>query len=168
MNLYDISVPVFIKNLKNLKGILKKGKSYTEEKSINESELLEARLAPDMFPLVRQVQIASDNAKAISAGLAGVENPHMADTEKSFDELLERCDKTITFLETLKVEQFEGGEDRLLPFRYVEGKSMTGKDMFLHSNLPNFFFHLTTAYGILRHKGVTLGKADYIGDLPLK
>lgn len=168
MNLYDISVPILIKNLKNLKGILEKGKSYAEEHSMQESELLEARLAPDMFSLVRQVQIASDNAKAISAGLAGVENPSMADTEKSFNELLERCDKTIIFLETLKPEQFEGGEDRMLPFRYVEGKSMTGKDMLLHSNLPNFFFHLTIAYGILRHKGVSLGKADYIGDLPLK
>lgn len=168
MNFYDISVPVFIKNLKNLKGILAKGKSYAGEHGVQESELLEARLASDMFPLVRQVQIASDNAKAISAGLAGIENPHMADTEKSFDELLERCDRTIAFLETLKPEQFEGGEDRMLPFRYVEGKSMTGKDMLLHSNLPNFFFHVTTAYGILRHKGVALGKADYIGDLPLK
>lgn len=168
MNLYHVSVPLFIKGLTNLKNILKKGKAFAEEKGWQEAELLEARLAPDMFPLARQVQIASDNAKAVSAHLAGVENPVMEDTEKTFEELLERCDKTIVFLETLKSEQFEGAESKMIPFRYVEGKSMTGEDTLFHSSLPNFFFHLVTAYDVLRHKGVSLGKADYIGNLPLK
>lgn len=133
-----------------------------------EAELLEARLAPDMFPLTRQVQIASDAAKGIAAGLAGVEKPVMEDTETTFDALIERCDKTISFLNTLSVDQFEGGENRLIPFPYVEGKVMTGEATLLQSNLPNFFFHVTTAYDILRHKGVPLGKTDYIGDLPLQ
>lgn len=167
-NLYYVSVPLFIKMLGNLKQILAKGKVFAEEQGIAESELLGARLAPDMFPLSRQVQIASDAAKGIAAGLAGVEKPVMEDTEKTFDELIERCDKTIAFLETLKPEQFEDGATKMLPFPYVEGKVMTGEETLLQSNLPNFFFHVTTAYAILRHKGVTLGKNDYLGSLPLK
>ncbi len=168
MNLYVVSVPIFVKMLGNLKGILAKGKAFAEEQGIAEAELLEARLAPDMFPLKRQVQIASDAAKGIAAGLAGVERPVMEDTEGTFAELMERCDKTIAFLETLKPEQFEGAETKSLPFPYVEGKVMTGEETLLQSNLPNFFFHVTTAYDILRHKGVQLGKNDYIGTLPLK
>ncbi len=168
MNIYHVSVPLFIKGLQNLKGILEKGKTYTQERGLDESELLEARLAPDMFSLIRQVQIASDNAKGVSAGLAGVEKPVMDDTEKSFDALIERCQKTIAFLETLTPEQFEGSEEKRLPFPYIEGKVMTGYDTLLQSSLPNFFFHVTTAYDIFRHKGVPLGKADYIGVLPLK
>lgn len=168
MHLYHFSAPLFIKGLQNLKHILTLGKEFALEKEIAERELLEARLAPDMFPLTRQVQIASDAAKGVCAGLTGVTNPVMEDTESSFDALIERCDKTITFLETLTPEQFEGSEVKLLPFRYVEGKSMTGFDTLTQSNLPNFFFHVTVAYAILRHKGVALGKADYIGSLPLK
>lgn len=168
MNLYTVSVPVFMKNLKNLKQILAKGKTFAAEQGMSEAELLDARLAPDMFPLMRQVQIASDNAKSISANLASVEKPVMEDVEKSFDELMERCDKTIAFLETLKPEQFEGAEARQIPFPYAEGKWMLGNEALLHHNLPNFFFHMVTAYAILRNKGVTLGKNDYIGELPLK
>ncbi len=168
MNLYHASVPLFIKSLKNLKNILEKGKLFVKEKNLQESELLEARLAPDMFPLTRQVQIASDNAKGITANLAGVEKLVMPDEEKTFDELLERCDKTIAFLETLTPEQFEGAESKRIPFPYVEGKWMFGNEALFQNNLPNFFFHVTTAYDILRHKGVAIGKNDYIGELPLK
>lgn len=168
MNLYSVSVPVFIKTLTNLKAILAKGQSFAREQGMAEKELLEARLAPDMFPLSRQVQIASDAAKGIAAGLAAVERPVMEDKEASFDELIERCEKTILFLKTLSPEQFDGGDSRMLPFPYVEGKVMTGEETLLQSNLPNFFFHVTVAYAILRHKGVPLGKADYLGPLPLK
>lgn len=168
MNLYHVSVPLFIKGLTNLKNILKKGKAFAEEKGWQETELLDAKLAPDMFPLTRQVQIASDNAKGISADLTGVERVKMEDTEKSFDELIERCEKTIAFLETLKPEQFEGAEEKHIPFPYVEGKWMLGDESLLQRSLPNFFFHVSTAYDILRHKGVAIGKNDYIGNLPLK
>ena len=92
----------------------------------------------------------------------------MEDTEKTFDELVERCEKTIAFLETLKPEQFEGAEGKQIPFPYVEGKWMLGNEALFQTNIPNFFFHITTAYGILRHKGVVIGKNDYIGELPLK
>lgn len=168
MNLYHVSVPLFVKALTNLKGILTKGKAFAALQKIDEQTLIDARLAPDMFPLVRQVQIASDNAKAVTAGLAGVERPVMPDTETTFDQLIERCEATIAFLETLKPEQFERAETKMIPFPYVEGKVMTGEETLLQSNLPNFFFHVTVAYAILRHKGVPLGKADYLGDLPLK
>jgi len=168
MNLYHVSVPVFIQGLKNVKNVLQKGKSFAAEKNISESELLGSKLAEDMFPLTRQVQIASDNAKGISADLAGVPRVAMADTEQTFDELMERCDKTIAFLETLTPEQFEGSDTRHIPFAYVEGKWMFGNEALLQQYLPNFFFHVVTAYDILRHRGVVIGKADYIGDLPLK
>lgn len=168
MNLYPVSVPVFLKTLGNLKHILEKAKSYAHQEGWSESELLEARLAPDMFPLVRQVQIASDAAKGIAAGLAGVPVPVMEDTETTLDALIKRCDKTIQFLGSLSADQFEGAEERLIPFKYVEGKSMTGEATLLQSNLPNFFFHVVVAYALLRHKGVPLGKADYLGELPLQ
>lgn len=167
-NLYHVSVPMFIKMLGNLKGLLVKGKVFALEQGFPESQLLDARLAPDMFPFTRQVQIASDAAKGVCAGLASVSNPVMEDTEASFDALIERCDRTIAFLETLKPEQFADAENKQLPFRYVEGKTMSGFDTLTQSSLPNFFFHVTTAYDILRHKGVPLGKADYIGNLPLQ
>ena len=168
MNLYTVSVPVFLKMLNNLKHILTQAKLYAHKEGWSEKDLLEAKLAPDMFPLTRQVQIASDAAKGIAAGLAGVQAPIMEDTEASLDALIERCNKTIHFLESLSKEQFDGGEQRMLPFRYVEGKSMTGEATLLQSNLPNFFFHVVVAYAILRHKGVPLGKTDYIGELPLQ
>lgn len=166
--LYRASVPVFIKTLQNLKQILEKGVAYAKAKNIEETVLLEAKLAPDMFNLSRQVQIASDNAKGISARLAGLEPPKMEDTEKSFAELMTRIEKTIEFLESLPPESFEGGETRKIPFPYIEGKYMLGDEALLQSYLPNFFFHTVTAYDILRREGVELGKADYIGDLPLK
>lgn len=166
--MYQTTVPIFIKMLTNLKGILKKGEVYAETHQVNPETLLMAKLAPDMFDLVKQVQIASDNAKGISARLAGLEPPKMEDTEKSFTELSTRIEKTVAFLETLKPEQFEGSETKQIPFPYVEGKYLLGNDAVFTSYLPNFFFHVTTAYAILRNQGVELGKADYIGDLPLR
>jgi hypothetical protein len=168
MNLYENSVPVFEKTLGNLVAILSKAKAYSASKGIPESELLEARLAPDMFPLTKQIQIVSDNAKGIAARLAGQEPPKMEDNEQSLDDLIARCNKTVAYLATLKPEQFEGAEERKIPFTYVEGKYLTGLDMLRFMSLPNFYFHATTAYDILRHKGLEIGKTDFIGPLPLE
>jgi len=166
--MYQATVPVFIKMLTNLKTILEKGEAFAETNNFNPEKLLTARLAPDMFDLIKQRQIASDNAKGISARRAGMEPPKMEDTEKNFSELSSRIEKTITFLETLKPEQFVGSESKQIPFPYIEGKYLLGNDAVFTSYLPNFFFHVTTAYDILRNQGVELGKADYIGSLPLK
>lgn len=167
-NMFTVTVPIFIKMLSNLKEILKEGEAYAKRTGIDPNTLLTAKLAPDMFDLVKQVQIASDNAKGISARLAGLEPPVMEDTEKSFADLVARIEKTITFLETLQPEQFEESELKAIPFPYIEGKYLLGNDAVFASYLPNFFFHVTTAYNILRNQGVPLGKAVYIGFLPLK
>ncbi|MFZ1654833.1 MAG: DUF1993 domain-containing protein [Candidatus Moraniibacteriota bacterium] len=168
MNLYDASVPVFIAMLENLAGILAKAQTWATENGKSDEDVLQARLAPDMFPLVKQVQIASDNAKSISARLAGEEPPKMEDIEATFAELIERTEKTVAYLKTLDREKFEGAEGRHIPFPYVPDTYLLGQEALLQSYLPNFFFHVTTAYDILRNQGVPLGKADYIGTLPLK
>lgn len=168
MDLYDVTIPMFIKSLTNLQALLRKGETWVKEKHMTEKEVLEARLYPDMFPLVRQVQIASDVAKSLSARLVGLEPPKMEDVETTFSELVIRCQKTIDFLFTLKPEQFRGAETKHIPFPYVPDTYLLGLEAVFQSYLPNFFFHMTTAYDILRHVGVPVGKADYIGDLPLK
>jgi hypothetical protein len=133
-----------------------------------DEDILQARLAPDMFPFVRQVQIASDNAKSISARLAGEEPPKMEDSESTLSELAERTRKTIAYLKTLESAKFEGAEDRHIPFPYVPDTYLLGQEALFESYLPNFFFHVTTAYAILRNQGMPVGKADFIGTLPLK
>ncbi len=168
MNLYDASVPVYVKMLENLANILEKGRVWAMEQEKTDEAMLQAKLAPDMFPLVRQVQIASDNAKAISARLAGEEPPKMEDAEVTMAELIERTKKTVAYLKTLDRVKFDGAEDRHIPFPYVPDTYLLGNDALYQSYLPNFFFHATTAYDILRNQGVPLGKADFIGDLPLK
>ena len=150
--------------LKSLKAILAKGEAHCAARKIDPEVLLSARLYPDMFPLVRQVQIASDNAKGPAARLAAVEVPKFEDTEKTFADLQARIDKTIAFLETLEPAQFEGSEARdivlQLRDRSLEFKGAQYLSTFA---LPNFFFHVTTAYAILRHNGVEIGKQDYLG-----
>ncbi len=168
MNYYDVSVPVYVKMLENLEKILEKGKDWAKEQEKSDGELLDAKLAPDMFPLIRQVQIASDNAKGISARLAGQEPPKMEDVEVTFDQAIERVQKTVEYLKSLDRSLFEGAENLQIPFPYVPDTYLTAKEALLESYLPNFFFHVTTAYDILRNQGVPLGKADFIGNLPLK
>lgn len=163
---YEMSVPVFIKSLNNLKGILEKAEKFAAEKKVTESVLLESRLYVDMFPLVKQIQTAADQAKGTAARLAGMEPPKTEDGEKTFAELRARLDTTIAFLETLKPEQFEKAAEAKVRLPYYPGKYFPGESYLPHSGLPNFFFHLTTAYGILRHLGVDIGKADYIGNVP--
>lgn len=164
LSIYQISVPVFIRMLGNLSAILAKAEAHAQAKNIDPSVFLNARLAPDMFALTRQVQIASDAAKGCGARLAGVDIPSFADEEKSFADLQARIAKTVDFLKGLKPEQFEGAENREItiktPSRELHFK---GLDFLLHFANANFFFHVTTTYAILRHNGVEVGKMDFLG-----
>jgi hypothetical protein len=166
ISMYQASVPVFVRMLTNLKNILGKGSALAQSKKIEESVLLNARLFPDMFPLTRQVHIATDFARGTGARLAGSEPPAYEDTEKTFAELISRVDRTIEYLGTLKPGQVDGSEEREIvrPIR-GEPKKFSGINYLLQFALPNFYFHMTAAYAILRHNGVELGKADFIGAL---
>ena len=166
ISMYEASIPVFIRMLKNLAAILAKGATYAEAKKIEPTVLINSRLYPDMFPMARQVQIASDAAKGCGARLAGREPPKFEDNEATFPELLTRIDKTIAYLETLKPEQINGSEQRTITLQ-IRNNTLTflGMPFLLNFALPNFYFHVTTAYDILRHCGVEIGKQDFIGAL---
>ena len=166
ISMYQISVPVFLKTLGNLAAILDKGAAFAAAKKVEPSVLLGYRLAPDMLNLARQVQIATDHAKRASARLAGIEPPAYEDNEASFADLKARIDKTVAFINTLKPGQIDGSETREITLK-VGGNSkiLTGQTYLLHNAYPNFFFHVTTAYAILRHCGVDIGKADFIGQI---
>lgn len=162
--MYQSSIPVFIRMLGNLRVFLEKGLAHAGAKKFEPAVLVDSRLAPDMLPLARQVQIASDSAKGCGARLAGVEPPKYEDTEKSFPELLARVDKTVAFLKTLTPSQLDGSEARDIVLQLRAGPlHFKGLQYLLHFALPNFYFHVTTAYNILRHNGVELGKQDFIG-----
>lgn len=164
LSMYQASIPVFIRTLGNLSGILAKGAAHAEAKKIDPAVLVNSRLFPDMFALARQVQIASDTAKGAAARLAGLEPPSYDDNEKTFPELIARLDKTVEYLKTLKPEQIDGSEERTVNLK-VAGQPMTfqGMTFLLQRALPNLYFHTTTAYNILRHNGVEVGKKDYLG-----
>ncbi|XXX78352.1 DUF1993 family protein [Sorangium sp. So ce134] len=164
ISMYQASVPLLVRALGNLSAILKKAAAYAEAKKIEPRVLLDARLAPDMLPLTRQVQIASDSAKGCGARLAAVDVPKYEDNEASFDELQARIDKTIAFLKTLRPEQIDGSEDRevTIPTRDQPMK-FKGLPYLTFFVLPNVYFHVTTAYAILRHNGLDIGKMDYLG-----
>ena len=164
ISMYSASVPVFVRMLNNLAVVLEKGAAHAEAKKIDHAVLLGCRLYPDMFPLSRQVQIASDSAKGGAARLAGADIPVFEDNEKSIAELVTRCRKTVTFLETLKPAQIDGSEDKTITLEMRTGPvSFKGQSYLLNNVHPNFYFHCTTAYDILRHSGVELGKRDYLG-----
>ena len=167
LSMYQASIPVFIKQLSNLSAILKKAEEHALAKKIEPEVFINARLAPDMFPLSRQVQIATDGVKGCAARLAGVEVPSYPDTEKTFPELQERIAKTIEFAKTFSANQIDGTEERkvVLKLRGLEA-TFLGQSYLLNFVLPNLYFHITTAYAILRHNGVDIGKRDYIGKLP--
>jgi len=164
LSMHQISIPVFARALNNLAAILNKAATHVEARKIDPSVLINYRLAPDMLPLSRQVQIASDTAKGCAARLAGVDVPSFADTETTFPELQERIDKTLAFLNTLTAEQIDGSESRTVTIQ-LRGKDVqfVGLAYLTSFVLPNLYFHVTTAYAILRHNGVELGKADYLG-----
>lgn len=161
---YDASVTVCVRTLGNLIGILDKGAAHCDAHGIDPAVLINARLYPDMFPLARQVQVATDIARRGGARLAGREPDSVPDTESTFPELIDRVRSVIGFLESLSPEQMDGAEDRRIKF-ILRGREMTfeGRTFLLDFVLPNVFFHVTTAYAILRHNGVELGKPDYLG-----
>ncbi|WP_437297815.1 DUF1993 domain-containing protein [Sorangium sp. So ce426] len=164
ISMYQASVPVLVRMLGNLSAILTKAAAYAEAKKIEPRVLLDARLAPDMLSLTRQVQIASDSAKGCGARLAAVDLPKYEDNEASFDELQARIAKTVAFLNSLRPEQIDGSEDRdvTIPTR-DQPLQFKGLVYLLNFVLPNFYFHVTTAYAILRHNGLEIGKLDFLG-----
>ncbi len=165
ISMYHASAPRFANMLKNLSGLLDKAQAHAEARKIDPPALMAARLFPDMFPFSRQVQIACDTAKGAVARLAGAENPKHEDTEQSFAELKTRIARTIDFLASFKPQQIDGSEERDIVLR-LGGQDVKFKGMqyLLGFAQPNFYFHVTTAYDILRHSGVELGKRDYIGN----
>lgn len=165
ISMYTASVPVIRQMLSSLNEILNKAETHATEKKIAPEALLTARLFPDMFPLTKQVQIASDFAKGIAARLAGVDLPSYEDKEQTFAELRERIAKTLAFVDSLTPEQIDGSEERdVVVFAGTpREKKFSGLVYLLHYGMPQFFFHVTTAYDILRHNGVELGKRDFIG-----
>ncbi len=167
ISMYDACVTPAIRMMNNLAAVLEKAGQHAAAKKIDPDVLVNARLAPDMFPLSRQVQVASDAVKLGTARLAGLTPPAFEDNEKTLGELAERARKTAAWLETLTPAQFEGAEDRTVQWktRSTE-RQMRGLPYALHQMLPNLHFHCTTAYGILRHNGVELGKMDYLGREP--
>jgi hypothetical protein len=167
ISMYQASIPAFIRSLANLADILQKGADHCEAKKIDPAVLVNARLFPDMFPLAKQVQIASDAAKGGAARLAQVQPPAFEDNETTFAQLIERARKTIAYLETLKAEQIDGSEDRTVSWQTrTATKTMQGQPYLLNHLLPNIFFHVTTTYNILRHNGVEIGKQDFLGKPP--
>jgi hypothetical protein len=166
MNLYDATIPVFTKFLRQVDGWLDKAVAYAEQRKFDPEILLAARLAPDQFPLLRQLQAACDQAKFTAAKLTGKEPPSHPDTETTIPQLRARLATVIEYLATFKREDFEGAEERACSHTWMQGKVMRGGDYLDHMALPNLHFHLTTAYAILRHNGVPLGKSDYLGSLP--
>lgn len=164
ISMYQASVPTITRALNNLVAILEKGAAHAEAKKIDPAVLINSRLYPDMFSLVKQVQLASDISKGGTARLAQAEPPAFEDNESSFPELVARLRKTVAYLETLKPEQIDGSEDRTVTWQTrTSTKSMQGLPYLLNHVLPNVNFHVTTAYNILRHNGVEIGKQDFLG-----
>ena len=164
LSMYQASVPTITRALNNLIGVLEKAAAHAEAKKIDPAVLVGSRLYPDMFPLAKQVQIASDISKGGAARLAQLEPPKFEDDEASIADLVARLRKTIAFLETLKPEQIDGAEERTVTWKtQTATRTMQGMPYLLTHVLPNVFFHVTTAYNILRHNGVEIGKQDFLG-----
>jgi hypothetical protein len=166
--LYELTVPMFTKTLHNLNHILDKGAAFADHKKIDSVVLVNSRLAPDQFPLIRQVQIACDTAKLCVARLTGKDAPVHDDSEKTFADLKARIASTISFLNSVTAKDFEGSEDKHISQPRWEGKYLLGSEYVNQHALPNLYFHVTTAYSILRHNGVEVGKKDYLGEMPYK
>ncbi|MFM9970102.1 MAG: DUF1993 family protein [Burkholderiales bacterium] len=163
-SMYKVSIPVYIRRLNGLSICVKKAQDLYTEKKYDESSLVSQRLFPDMFTFAKQVQAATDHARNSGARLAGMEPPTVEANEKSLGELIARIDNTVAFLATLKPEQIDGSEEKTIAFK-MRGTDVSykGLDFLLNSNLPNFYFHMTTAYNILRANGVEVGKRDFMG-----
>ena len=166
ISMYQATIPVSVHALNNLIGILEKGATYAETKKIEPSVLLNSRLYPDMFPLSRQVQIACDIVNRGAARLAGTEAPQFEDNETTFGQLIERIQKTISHLNTFQPEQIDGSLETTITLQIGDNTlSFQGMQFLLYFVLPNLYFHVTTAYDILRHCGVELGKRDFLGQI---
>ena len=164
LSMYDASVTVFLHNLNQLSHLLDKGQAHATAAGLDPATLIGARLADDMLPLSQQVQIASDTAKLAAARLTGIAAPSYEDNESTFEELKARIAKTREWLQGLSREAFAASEERAVSFKAGPTElNFVGQGYLLHFALPNFFFHVTTAYDILRHKGVAIGKRDYLG-----
>lgn len=164
ISMYQASAPRFSNTLKNLSAILDKAQAHVDAKKLDAAAFTGYRLYPDMFPMVRQVQAACDTAKGAVARLAGVEVPKHEDTEQTFADLKARIAKTIAFIQSVQPAQVDGSEDREIVLKMRSGEvKFKGMQYLLGHALPNFYFHVTTAYNILRHNGVEVGKRDYIG-----
>lgn len=163
LTMHTLSVPAFTRGFSALSGLLDKAEAFASESGQPLSEFFDARLAPDMLPLSGQVQRASDTSKNAIARLTTLEVPRFPDDERNFDDLRQRIGKTVAFFETVKPEDLEGSERREVTLSFPNFKmTFSGEDYLLKFVLPNFYFHVTTAYAILRHKGVPIGKADFI------
>ena len=169
-SLSQASIPAFELGLNALSGVLQKAEAFAAAKKIEPSVLLGMRLAPDMFPLTRQVQIATDLAKNGAARLAGAEAPKFEDNETTIEQLKARLKKTIDFVKTLDTKQIDAAGDREITFPLgpTNKGHMKGSDYLNHFVLPNYYFHLTAAYAILRHAGVEIGKLDFLAGIPLR
>lgn len=166
VSLYDVSIPIFTLSLNNLAAILDKAASHAQSKKVDPKVFPGARLIIDMLPLSSQVQIACDTAKGAAARLAGVEVPKHEDTEATLDELRARVAKTLDFIKTIKREQLQGAETREIVLQFPQTTlKFTGINYLTNFALPNFFFHVTTAYALLRKNGVDLGKRDFLGQI---
>jgi hypothetical protein len=164
LSMSQASVSIYAQQLNSLSALLDKAAEHCRTKGVNPSELIGAQLAPDMFPLSRQIQIATDQAKGATARLSGREIPKFEDTETTFDELKVRIAKTLDFIKSVPAQEIDGSEEKdiTLPIG-GQPRTLKGQLYLVRNSLPNFFFHVTTAYDILRHKGVEIGKRDYLG-----
>lgn len=165
MSLYEPSVPQFKKMLQNLERWLDKAVEYAQSRNFDPETLLVARLAPDQYPLLRQIQLACDAAKAAAARLTGKQPPSHPDTEKTLAEARRRIETVKAYLDTFRPEDFAGAETRPIELPFLEDRVIEGADYLCEMALPNFYFHVVTAYSIMRHNGVDLGKIDFIGSL---
>lgn len=164
LSMYQASVPVFVRQLRNLSAILDKAGAHAASAGLDPAALVGARLAPDMLPLSSQVQIACDNAKGCAARLAGIEVPRWEDKEQTLAELQERIARTQAFLQGFEPGQIDGSEAREITLKLRDREvRFSGQDYLLCFALPNFYFHMVTAYDLLRHQGVPIGKRDYLG-----
>lgn len=165
---YTTTISQVTKMLENLDRWLTAGEEHAKKKSFDPAVLLAARLAPDMYPLTRQVQAACDAAKFAAARLTGKTPPAHPDTETTMEELHARVRAVVEYLKTFHAADYEGADSRMVPLAFMPGKGMKGNDYLCEMALPNFYFHITMAYGILRHNGVDVGKRDYIGSIALQ
>ncbi|HEV2674964.1 MAG TPA: DUF1993 domain-containing protein [Aliidongia sp.] len=169
VSIHQAAVPAILQILDSLSAIIDKAAAHCEARKIDPAVLISYRLAPDMYAFARQIQVTTDQAKGITARLAGVEMPSLPDVETSFDELKARIAKVADFVKSLPAAEFEGAEARTIPMKLGSREvEFTGADYLFGFGLPNFYFHAAAAYDILRHAGVAVGKRDFLGAIPIR